>query len=78
MDDASCQSGVGVGLRLKAPIGKRIEHAIRLEFPASNNETEYEAILTGVNLAKSVSLEKFIIRDDSQLEVGQVNEEYET
>ena len=33
----------------------RIEHAIQLGFPASNNETKYEAILVEVNLAKSVS-----------------------
>ena len=32
----------------------------------------------GVNLAKSLSLIKLIIRSDSQLVVGQVNEEYKT
>ena len=78
MDDASCQTRVGVGLQLKAPIGERIEQAIRLDFPASNNETEYEAILTEIDLTKSVSSEKLIIRSDSQLVVGQVNGEYET
>ena len=70
MDDASHQMGAGVDLQLKAPTGKRIEHAIRLEFPASNNETEYEAILAGVDLAKSVSSEKLIIHNDSQLVLG--------
>ena len=74
MDEASRQMGVGVGLQLKAPTGKRIEHAIRLYFPASNNETEYKAILARVDLTKSVSLEKLIILSDSQLVVGQVNE----
>ena len=54
MDDASRQTKVGVGLQLKAQIGEMIEKAIRLEFPTSNNETEYEAILVGIDLAKSV------------------------
>ena len=54
-----------------------IEQAIRLGFPASNNETEYEVILVGVDIAKSVSSEKLIICSDSQLIVGHVNGEYE-
>ena len=53
MDDTSPQTGAGVRLQLRAPTRERIEHAIWLGFPTSNNETEYEAILAGVNLAKS-------------------------
>ena len=78
MDGSSRQIGAGVGLQLKALTGEMIEQAIRLGFPGSNNETEYEAILAGVDLVKSVSSEKLIIRNDSQLMVGQVNREYET
>ena len=51
MDEASHQMGVGAGLQLKAPTEERVEQAIRLDFPASNNDTEYEAILVGINLA---------------------------
>ena len=76
MDGASRQMRTGVGLQLKTLTGERIEHAILLDFPASNNEIEYEAILARIDLAKSVSLEKLIICCDSQLVVGQVNEEY--
>ena len=78
MDGSSRQIGAGVGLQLKALTREMIEQAIRLSFPGSNNETEYEAILAGVDLVKSVSKEKLIIRNDSQLMVGQVNGEYET
>ena len=76
MDRASHQMRVGVDLQLKAPIGEMIEHAIQLDFPASNNG--YEAILARVDLTKSISSEKLIIRSDSKLIVGQVNGEYET
>ena len=47
-------------------------------FSASNNELEYEAILAGIELAATVSSDKLLIRSDSQLVVGQVNEEYES
>ena len=78
MDRASFQMGAGVGLQLKAPTEERVEQAIRLDFPVSNNETRYEAILTEIDLAKSVSSKKLLIRNDSQLVVGQVNGEYKT
>ena len=55
VDGASRQMGAGVRLQLKAPIGERIEQAIRLDFPSSNNKTEYEAILAENDLATSVS-----------------------
>ena len=76
MDGASHQTGAGVGLQLKAPTRERIEQAIWLGFLASNNETKYEAILARVDLTKSVSSEKLIIRNASQLVVGHVNGEY--
>ena len=78
MDDTSCHTGVGVGLQLKGPTGEIVEQAIRVDFPTSNNETEYEAILTGIDLAQSISLENLLIHSDSQLVVRQVNGEYET
>ena len=55
-----------------------MEQAIRLNFPASNNEVEYEAIIAGLNHTIFVSSEKIIIKSDSQLVVGQVYGEYET
>ena len=77
MDGASIHMGAGLGLQLKALIGELIEHAISLDFFASNNEADYEAIISDLNLAICVSLEKIIIRSDSQLVVRQVNDEYE-
>ena len=73
VDGASLQMGDGVSLQLRVPTGERIEQAIWLDFPASNNESEYEAIVAGVDLANFVSLERLIIHNDSQLVVGQVN-----
>ena len=54
-----------------------MEQAIRLGFSASNNEAEYEAILSGLDLALALSVSKLRIYSDSQLVVKHVQEEYE-
>ncbi|XP_034684129.1 uncharacterized protein LOC117913290 [Vitis riparia] len=77
VDGASRSSGSGVGLLLKTPTGERLEQSIRLNFPASNNEAEYEAILSGLNLAITLNASKLKIHSDSQLVVGQILKEYE-
>ena len=78
MDGASLQTGADIGLQLKSLVGERIEQAICLGFSASNNESKYEAIQAGIELAVIVSADGLLIRSDSQLVVGQVNEEYES
>ena len=78
MDGTLRQTGAGLGLQLETPTEEVIEYSILLDFLASNNEVEYEAIIVGLDLTISVSSEKIIIRSDSQLVVGQVNSEYET
>ena len=56
MDGASRQTGASLRLQLKAPTGEVIEKSIRLNFPASNNEVEYEAIIAELDLTISMSL----------------------
>ena len=78
VDGASWKIGADIGLQLKSPTGEKIEQAIRLGFSASNNESEYEAILSGIELVATVLADRLLIRSDSQLVVGQVNEDYES
>ena len=78
VDEASRKTGAGIGLQLKSLTEEKIEQAIHLGFSASNNESDYEAILIGIELAATVLADKLLIRSDSQLVVGQVNEEYES
>ena len=65
-------------MQLKSSTGERIEQEIRLGFNASNNESEYEALLSEIELAAAVSINKLLVHSDSQLVVGQVNEEFES
>ena len=58
VDGASRASGSGVGLLLQSLTGEHLEQAIRLGFPASNNEAEYEAILSGLDLALALSVSR--------------------
>ena len=65
IDRASRQSGAGIGLHLRTLSGDKIEQLIRIGFSAFNNESEYEAILVGLELAAAVSAERLLIRSDS-------------
>ena len=48
VDGASNQKGSGVGLVLMSPKKVVIEKSLRLDFSATNNKAEYEALLEGM------------------------------
>ena len=48
-------------------------YKVRLQYQATNNEVEYEALLKGLELAKFIEAESMLILGDSQLVMGQVN-----
>ena len=50
---------------------------IRLDFPTTNNETEYEALVAGLDLARAAGAENMIIHCDSQVITNQINGEFE-
>ena len=54
-----------------------LKYAIKLQFPATNNKAEYEALLTGLSLAKTLGAKNHIIQADSQLIIGQMKGDYE-
>jgi ribonuclease HI len=51
-------------------------HAIRLEFPCTNNEAEYEALIQGMILALEMKIEHLIITGDSELVINHVTQKY--
>ena len=76
-DGSSNQHSGGAGVVILTPEGDKIECMIRLDFPATNNEAEYEALVVGLDLAKAVGAENMIIHCDSQVVTSQVNSDYE-
>ena len=64
VDGASRQSGTDIGLQLTSPTGERIEQAVRLGFNATNNESEYEATIAGLELALAMGADNLSIQID--------------
>jgi hypothetical protein len=77
IDGSSVKGEGGVGIVFKTPEGHLLKHSTRLQYPTTNNEAEYEALLTGLRIVKELGANRLKIRSDSQLIVGQVNGEYE-
>ena len=57
--------------------GDKFECMIRLDFPTTNNEVEYQALIAGLNLAKAAGVENLVVYCDSQVVTSQVNGNYE-
>ena len=66
----------GVGVVLISPKKETLKYVVRLQFPATNNEVEYEALLTGLSLAKALEAKNLIVQADSQLIIRQVKGDY--
>ena len=49
---------------------------VRLNFPTTNNEAEYEALVAGLSLTKVVEASSVVIYCDSQVVTNQVNGDY--
>uniref|UniRef100_A0A2N9GXC3 RNase H type-1 domain-containing protein n=1 Tax=Fagus sylvatica TaxID=28930 RepID=A0A2N9GXC3_FAGSY len=76
IDGSSTKEMSGAGVVLVSPEKDKFEYALQLRFHATNNEAEYEALLAGLKLSKSMGIKTLTIKSDSQLIVGQVKGEY--
>ena len=65
IDGSSNYQGSEVSLVLTTLDSLMLIHAITLSFKASNNEAKYEALLTGLQLAKNLMVKKLAIYSDS-------------
>ena len=54
-----------------------IEYMVSLDFPTTNNEAEYKALVVGLDLAKVAGATSVVIHCDSQIVTNQVNGDYE-
>ena len=76
-DGSATTAGSGAGLMLTSPGGARLEYALRFNFPATNNASEYEAIIAGTRLAKQLGAKRLHVYTDSQLVAEQIAGTYE-
>ena len=77
VDGAANQKGSGMGLVLVSPERITIEKSLRLGFSATNNKTEYEALLEGMSMVQKLGEKTMNMFSYSRLVVGQVNGELE-
>ena len=73
----SIQKRGGVGVAITTPDKEILKYGVQLRFPTTNNEVEYEGILTGLRLGKALGVKNLLIQSDSKLVVKQIKEEYE-
>jgi hypothetical protein len=76
-DGAHSRSGKGAGIVITSPTRQYPStFAYRLEFEATNNVAEYEALLLGLGIAKDMGIKILNIKGDSDLVILQVKNKF--
>ncbi|KAF7139018.1 hypothetical protein RHSIM_Rhsim07G0162000 [Rhododendron simsii] len=77
VDGALNINGAGVGIVLVSSSGNVHESIVSTGYRATNNEAEYEALITGLQLALRLDVDSVHVFSDSQLIVGHLNDDYQ-
>ena len=70
VDGSSILHAEGIGVILQSSEKDELKYKVRLQYLATKNEVEYEALLNGLELAKSLGAESILVQGDSQLVMG--------
>jgi len=65
VDGSSMKSRSGAGVALITLDKEEIAVALKLDFPTTNNEAEYEAVIAGLSLAEHLGAKNLEVRSDS-------------
>jgi ribonuclease HI len=76
-DGSVCKDGQGVGIVLISPSGAEFKMSSRLDFYCTNNQTEYQALLFGLIMLRSMGVKHVEAYGDSLLVVQQVAGEFQ-
>jgi hypothetical protein len=68
-DGSLMKTGVGAGLLFISPLGVHLRYVVRLRFAASNNVTEYEALVNGLRITIDLGVRRLDVRWDSRLKM---------
>ncbi|KAK8936229.1 hypothetical protein KSP39_PZI012928 [Platanthera zijinensis] len=77
VDGASGRHSLGAGVILESPQGTRIEQTVVINFPITNNQAEYEAVIAGLRLARELGVNDVEVLTDSMVVASQINGEFE-
>ena len=65
MDGSSNRQASRAGIVLRSLEGDEIECMVCLDFPKTNNEAEYKALVVGLDLAKTAGATSVVVYCDS-------------
>ena len=71
-DGVTNQNGSGIGVLLISPKGAHIPFSGRLNFPTTNNATEYQACIMGLQAALGLGVKELEVYGDSVLIISQI------
>src|SRR3954471_15675455 len=74
-DGSKREAGAGSRVILTSPQGDKMKYVLRMKFQASNNESEYEALIHDMRMAKICGATRLVIYGDSNLIVQQTMNE---
>ncbi|XP_075665563.1 uncharacterized protein LOC142635258 [Castanea sativa] len=63
-----------VGVILLSPMNDILRYEVQLQFPTTNNEARYEAVLTDLGIVKALGVGTLKLNYDSKLVVGQITQ----
>ena len=78
-DEASkeCSSLIlGIELNFQESSREPISLAIKLDFPCTNNQAEYEALILGLFISSAIGVNNLCIHEDSNLIIKHANSEF--
>ena len=64
-DGSSIQKRWGANVIITFPKGDTLKYGVQLNFPVTNNEAEYEAILTGLKIAQALGAKTALLKSNS-------------
>jgi ribonuclease HI len=76
-DGSKMLGGLGAGVVLTSPKGDKLQYVLQMHFRASNNITEYEALVHELKLAREIGIRRILCFGDSDLVVHQVSGEWD-
>lgn len=78
LNGSSRQQHHGVGFILQSLDSRDFAYALKYEFTPSNNESEYKALIVGIQITLALNLEQLIILGDSNVVFEQVTGSFES
>jgi ribonuclease HI len=76
-DGAFSREGAGAGVFFVSPAQETISLSYKLEFEATNNVAEYEALVLGLRAAREMGIQEVVVFGDAELVVQQIRNAYQ-